>query len=117
MIYLASPYSHPDPAVVANRYEAAMNATALRIMAGDMVWSAIVHCHELAQRYSLPTDAAFWREYNFNMLRASGAMYVLTLEGWEESLGVKAEIEYADRIKLPIFFLSPEDELSEDLGA
>jgi len=34
MIYLASPYSHPDPAVRAERYRAACRATAALLLAG-----------------------------------------------------------------------------------
>ena len=36
-------------------------------------------------------------------------MIVLEIEGWEQSYGVRAEIELGHELGLPIFYLSPED--------
>lgn len=63
MIYLASPYSDPDPAVREQRYEAACAATVAMLRAGHVVFSPIVHSHPLVA-YGLPTDWAFWQRVN-----------------------------------------------------
>jgi Domain of unknown function (DUF1937). len=47
MIYLASPYSHPDPLVREARFDAACRAMADLVHAGQIVFSPIVHGHPL----------------------------------------------------------------------
>ena len=59
MIYLASPYSHPDPLVRHARFEAACQATAGLLRAGRPVFAPIVQGHELV-RYGVPGDWSFW---------------------------------------------------------
>jgi hypothetical protein len=91
-IYLASPYSSDDPAVVKERYEMAAEMTANILNKGVHIYSPIVHCHELAHKYSLPKDFKFWKEYNFSMLEAANELWILTIEGWDTSEGVKNEM-------------------------
>jgi hypothetical protein len=57
-------------------------------------YSPIVHCHEIARSHKLPTDAAFWAEYNFQMLEAAAELHVLQLEGWDRSIGVSHEMAF-----------------------
>jgi hypothetical protein len=102
MIYLASPYSHPNPAVVQQRFEKTRKVTADLMLRGVPVFSPIVHCHEIANLYEMPTDAAYWETYNTAFLRKSDMMYVLTLDGWKESLGVTQEIGLAKTLRLTI---------------
>jgi len=107
-IYLASPYSHPDPLIVKTRYLLAKQCAAALISQGHFVWSPIVHNHELAQEYGLPTDAEFWKAYNFDFIRRADALYILTIPGWRESVGVKMEEQFAAGARIPISFVSSE---------
>lgn len=95
MIYIASPYSHPDPAVRDARHLAVMSFTAKIMRQGQVPFSPIVHCHDIAIRFGLPGDFSFWQRYNFEMLRLATTLYILCLPGWEESIGVRAEFQYA----------------------
>lgn len=54
MIYLASPYSHADPAVQRHRYKEAQRATAEMMIEGRVVFSPIAHSHPIAERFDLP---------------------------------------------------------------
>jgi len=94
MIYVASPYSHPAPAVREDRYRAVQEYTAILLRARSWCYSPIVHCHHLAQTFQLPFTADYWQEYNEHMLERSDALHVLKLPGWEDSRGVQAEIRY-----------------------
>lgn len=94
MIYLASPYSDPNPAVVAERYRLTEAATAELLRRRVWVYSPIVHCHHMATVHGLPTDAAFWRDYNEHMLGRSDELHVLCIDGWHRSLGVRHELEW-----------------------
>jgi hypothetical protein len=105
MIYLASPYSHPDPAIVELRFRQAARFTADRIRAGYAIYSPIVHCHQLAQTYDLPTDFAFWQTYNEALLRQSLALWVLMLDGWQTSRGVTGERDFALRHNIRIEYI------------
>lgn len=111
MIYLASPYSHKDPVIVKTRFLLVEQATAILINAGHFVWSPIVHCHEMAAKYAMPTDAEFWKAYNFDFIRRSEAMFVLDIEGWQESKGVMMELKLAADMMLPVSFVSPEGDI------
>jgi hypothetical protein len=107
MIYLATPYSHPDPAVREQRFQT-VNREAARLMGlGMQVFSPISHSHPIAQAGSLPTDWAFWEEYDRTMLQACSTLVVLRAQGWQESSGVKAEMEIAKELRIPIMFHDP----------
>lgn len=112
MIYLASPYSHPDALTRKTRFLIAEQVTAILFNQGIFVFSPIVHCHELAARHTLPTSFEFWRGYNFDMLRRADLLSIIAIPGWEESIGVQAEIEMAKLIGLPITHIN---ELGEKL--
>lgn len=105
-IYLASPYSHPDPFVRELRYLEVLRETAQMLKHGLHVYSPIVHCHELAKVENMPKDAEFWKKYNFVMLAGAEVVYVLTLDGWDKSVGVAGEIEEAHRIHIGVVYLS-----------
>ena len=106
-IYLASPYSHPDYAVRLRRYFAARDATAWLLRRKLWVHSPIVHCHDLAHAAELPTDFAFWQEYNYTMINHAEMLYVLTLDGHAESVGVAAERRYAAKRGIPVVEFAP----------
>lgn len=93
MIYLASPYSHPDPLVMKTRFLLAEQVTAGLLATCQWTYSPIVHCHELASKYKLPTDFNYWKAYNLHMLRRAESFAVLTIPGWQESKGVTGELD------------------------
>jgi hypothetical protein len=95
-IYLASPYSHPNPQVMHARYLAVAAECAKLLKAQDWTYSPIVHCHELARMHGLPTDFEYWKRYNRAMLSSASAFYILTIPGWEQSRGVTAERAMAE---------------------
>lgn len=48
----------------------------------------------------------FWKAYTYNLIRRCDALYVLCLDGWKDSTGVKEEIIYAKKIGIPIKYVS-----------
>ena len=108
MIYLASPYSHPDPEVRAARLRQTCRHAARLVRKGRLVYSPIAHSHMLAEQ-GLPADWPFWAEHSRWMLSACRELVVLALPGWEESTGVKAEVEIAQGLGLPVRFVAPEE--------
>ena len=100
MIYIASPYSHDDPAVMQKRFELAQEFVAESLNAGVTVFSPIVHCHEMAQKFNMPTDFDFWQKYCTDMLSCATMMVVLPMQGWQDSKGIASEIQYCEDNKI-----------------
>lgn len=111
MIYLASPYSHPDPLVMKTRFLLAEQCTAALLKRKAWVYSPVVHCHELAAKYQLPTDFAYWQEYNIAMIKRCESFVILAIPGWEESKGVNGEISVARMLGMPIAHCNEEGEI------
>lgn len=106
LVYLASPYTHDDPAVRQARYEAVCRAAAEIVRGGQAVFSPIAHSHALCQ-HGLPLDWPFWRDIDLTLLRRCDVLWVLATEGWAESVGVRAEIDAAREHGLPVHTIDP----------
>ena len=106
MIYLATPYSHPDPSMREARFQAACRATAELMRAGKTVYSPVVHSHPLT-KYGLPSDWGFWERHDRRFLEVCDEVAVLMLDGWRESAGVQAEIKIARELGKPVTFREP----------
>lgn len=108
MIYLASPYSHPDPTVRERRFQAACRLAAAFLRAGMLVFSPIAHSHPLVE-FGLPTEWAFWEQHDREHLERCDEVVVLMLDGWRDSTGVQAEMRIARELGKPIRFLGVEE--------
>lgn len=108
LVYLACPYSHADPNVQLQRFEAVNKAAALLMKSGTFVFSPISHSRPLELAGGLPGDWAFWKEYDYRMIGHCDRLIVLTLPGWQNSTGVNAEIKIAKELQIPVEFMNHE---------
>jgi nucleoside 2-deoxyribosyltransferase len=113
MIYLASPYTHPDTHIRQWRFREACRAAAALLRAGVTVFSPIAHSHPLA-RFGMPTSWEFWSQVDREYLSRCDVLAVLTLAGWRESVGVQAEIQLAHELGIPVVYVSPTELDAED---
>ena len=104
MIYVCSPYSHDDPAVRQERFDAACRAAAELLRQGRTVFCPVAHSHGIC-RYGLPLDWRFWERHDRRYLEVCDEVVVLMLDGWQESAGVQAEIAIARELGKPVTFL------------
>lgn len=81
--------------------------TAALVHAGHVVFSPIVHSHPLAE-HGLPNTWAFWRKQDEVYLERCDMLVVLMLDGWQESIGVRGEIEIAKELGKPTVYLEPD---------
>lgn len=102
MIYLASPYSHSNPAVMEERFESACIVAGELMKVGEHVFSPVAHSRPIANLVDLPHDFEFWAKYDTQMISLCDEVVVLTLPGWEESRGVAAEIKIAEELGKPV---------------
>ena len=110
MIYLASPYSDPSPAVRDERHAQAVEVTRQLIEHRHVVFSPIVYSHQMAGE--LGGDFESWRKFDLAMLDLADELWVLTLDGWKESVGVAAEIEHARGSEIAILYINESLEFS-----
>ena len=107
LIYLASPYSHPDPWVREERYQAVLFAAAKLMNAGEIVFCPIAHSHAIGKQLGRIVDHDFWLRQDQAILEHASKMVVLTLAGWNLSKGVAAEMRFAEERGIPIQYLAP----------
>lgn len=107
VIYLATPYTHPSPAVREARYDAATDYAAAFWAGGYGVYSPITQTHEAAKRRALPQEWEFWAEQCRTFLGVCSRLVVLALPGWRESVGVRAELRIARELEIPCSLLRP----------
>lgn len=111
LIYLASPYTSTHEAVIERRVKQTQFAAAELIEAGHLIFSPVVHSHPLSEHISFdstntPGAMSEWMDYDKAMIDKADEVWVLCLDGWDESLGVEAEIEHARKQDKPVHFVS-----------
>jgi hypothetical protein len=113
LIYLATPYTAIgfDPCsleamrIEERRYHTAVSITARLFVEGLQVFSPIVHSHEMARVGYMRGDWQAWKAYDERMISLCDELWVATeMTGWDESVGVSAEIEFARSIGKPVVF-------------
>lgn len=106
LIYLATPYSSPDPEIQEERF-LAVNRVAAKLMSqGLHIYSPISHTHPIANAGDLPRGWDYWEQYDRAVLAACVGMMVFCQDGWRQSKGVSAEIEIAHEMGLPVQYIN-----------
>lgn len=104
-IYLGSPYSKCDDLEQA-AHDVAEAAGALMNL-GLAVYCPIAHGHAISKAEPLPADWDFWKRQCDPMIDAAAALIVLTMDGWQDSVGLNYEIATFLVAQKPILYLSP----------
>lgn len=115
LIYLASPYSHPDPEVRQQRFEAVCQAAATLVERGHLIFCPIAHGHAIAQAGNLEPHWKRWEALDSLVIKRSDELWILPLEGWDRSVGIQAEIATARFCSLDIFVLGENLEVERRL--
>lgn len=110
IVYLACPYSHKDKEVEKDRFVKVTFVAAKLAEKGDITFSPITHNRLINEAHPLPNIwEGFWKIYDGAFLHLSRKLYVLMLEGWEQSTGVQDEIQMAKDWEIPIEYIKYED--------
>ena len=107
--YLAVPYSSDNWNIKEERFQKVNKVAANLINKGEIIFSPISHTHPIAKAGKLSGNWEYWVEFDRTYLECCYKLYVLMLDGWKESKGVKAEIEIAEELDLEIEYLNWED--------
>jgi Domain of unknown function (DUF1937) len=112
IVYVAAPYSDPDPEVRIRRFEAVTRYAATLVAAGRIVYSPLTHSHPidlvLIER-GVSCDSDFWVTFDEAFMAICTEIHVLKLDGWERSSGVNREINYFARHHRLVIFVDPSE--------
>ena len=109
-IYLASPYSHPDPDIMISRFEEVAKATAYMMdVYKAIVYSPIVHSHIVAKYLDNHLDHEFWLTQDRSHIATCDELVVYKLHGWDKSFGVSWEIGLCNGLGIPVSYLEVDE--------
>lgn len=102
-IYLACPYSHPDPSERERRV-AIVNKKAAELMEqGNLVFSPLSHSVPISEYCKVhSTNHDFWIQQDLWILEVCNEMNILCLDGWQQSRGIEIEKTLAVKLNIPI---------------
>ncbi len=107
-IYLASPYTHSDPAVRKQRFRAVCKVAGRLMQQGQALFVPIAMSHPITEcTPTLPSKWAFWEQYDREFVLGSKALWVVDIPGWKTSVGVQAEIEIAKLHAIRVRLVNP----------
>ena len=110
--YLASPYSlnnTADSSAMRESYEQVTRCTFKLLKTGLNVYSPITYHHAVQKVCGVMRQPTrFWLELDFGILKHAKGMFVLMLDGWQNSIGVTREIEFCRHNNIPISFIHPD---------
>jgi hypothetical protein len=118
LVYLASPYSSRAGHERAARAKQAKRAAAILAEAGEVVFCPVAYGHLLDEAipYGRPRPTHdYWMQLCLPVLSVASRIYVLTLPGWQESLGVREEVALATRLGKPVLGYNPFVASDEDV--
>ena len=95
LVYLASPYSNPSYDVRVARYARICFIAGQLIKEGHHIFCPIAMSHPIQEFAGTCGSWEFWEEYDTAILLRCDELWVVTMPGWDESVGVQAEIKIA----------------------
>jgi hypothetical protein len=108
-IYLACPYSHPDPMIREYRYEAACLAAGILFQKGYLVYAPIPSWHHISSKQGFDGSYKNFAAQDISFIRWSTEVWVLDLPGRLDSIGVQQEISFAKALGKIIRIVSLEN--------
>jgi len=108
LIYLACPFRHADPKIQAERCAAAHRAAAQLFNEGRHVFSPLTH-NELLIEMLPHVPGEHWMQFDLAILAHCKYLYVLKVDGWEQSKGVQREITFAKERGIQIEMIEPSE--------
>ena len=112
MIIVCGPYAHKDPAVKAERVKSIARACVklmtdgkTQLAASPLLYGLCLSDHVESDGVHLPDTYDFWEHFCFSFIEVGSEVYVLNLEGWDQSNGTKGEIAKAKELNIPVYLV------------
>lgn len=110
--YLASPFTSTDKELEKIRAFQVTEASAYLLVNGILQYSPVVYSSSIVrvdEFKNLPGSWDFWKGLCTEIISRLDGFIVLTLDGWDVSVGVLAELELAESLGLPIYYMTLDD--------
>ena len=113
MVVVSGPYSHKDPLVKAERIKTIAKAC-VKLMADGKTSLAVspllyglclIDHVEKDSGVKMPDSYDFWGKFCLDFVVSGTDLYVLNIDGWEDSNGTKGEIIKAKEINIPVYLV------------
>ncbi len=114
LTYLASPYSviwniskQMAAKVRQRRFKEVCKKAADMMKDGYKIFCPIAHSHPI-EVIGMPGELQsgdFWMGQDLEVLKHCARLVVFRMEGWNESSGVKREIEFAEQNGIPVYYI------------
>ena len=101
------PFSSPDEQIRNARFEAANKYAAGLMSEGHIVFSPLSHSVPISKYLGNPNDSDFYVRQDLYWLMHCNEAHVLMLDGWEQSKGIKRELDEAIQRDIAVKFIKP----------
>lgn len=105
MIHLATPYSHKDSNTRYYRYVQACKIAGYFFQKGYHIFSPIAHMHSICVLSNLSFGFEQYAEYDKEMLSLCSELWLVKMDGWVTSKGMKEERIIAKNMNKPYRFI------------
>jgi hypothetical protein len=113
LTFLSMPYTDDSKEVVQERFEKSLKVSAHLMLHDVHLLSPIGFGHPIVISHPVPGDWSYWNNYCMKLILCSNQLIVFMLDGWKESKGVQAELSFARSIKLPIYFIDEDFNITQ----
>lgn len=110
MLFLSTPYNHPDKEVRTKRVRQTATFAMRRLQMGQVFINPTLYGLTLIDNTTEDFNDTGWQTWKnlcLAILDRCDALYVLMMEDWDKSIGVSEEIEHAKARGIPIYYLEP----------
>lgn len=106
MIYLATPYWHPEQDIRDERTLKAKLLTRSFMRRGLPAYSPIVHGRAMEEGLTqLPFSNDEWVTFDFLYIKSASYILVCQIDGWQQSKGIQREVEFCSTNNIPVLML------------
>lgn len=102
IVYIASPYTSFKDKDSLMKIISKFSGEYMMKNPGVFAVSGLIHHYAVKECDGLGSDYSFWKDWCDLFMSKCEKVIVLTLPGWETSLGVIGEIECAKKLGIPV---------------
>jgi len=105
--YIATPYSK-YPGGIDEAFKEAARVSAYLVKNAVRIFCPIAHTHPIAIHGNIdPYSHELWMPIDKPFMKGACGVVVAMMDTWDESYGVRVEIDYFDSVKKPVHYLEP----------
>lgn len=103
-VYVAAPFSAIEDKAKLMKAISAFCGNYMISNPGEYAITGLLHYYAVVECPELGNDYKFWKESCEMLMSKSDQVIVLQFPGWDTSIGVIAEIDYATDLGIPITY-------------